>query len=157
MGRRGPAKTPTALRVLRGETRPSQINRDAPQPAAVLPSKPAGMSAQAVAIWDRIMRDYAGTGVLTAVDTDLFRAYCEAVVRYEYSAQMLEQSGPLVRGVRQGDLIKNPIHQIVRDNAELMRSLARELGFSPAARTGLRVGEQRVVDPFDTWANGKTG
>ena len=36
--------------------------------------------------------------------------------------------------------MKNPLHQIVRDDAELMRSLARELGLTPSARTGLTGG-----------------
>lgn len=158
MGRRGPAKTPTALRVLKGETRPSQINRDAPEPAAVLPTKPEGMSEPAIRVWDRIMRDYAQTGVLTAVDTDIFRAYCEAVVRYEHSAQLLERSGPLVRGARQGELVKNPLHQVVRDNADLMRAMARELGFTPAARAGLKVSDrEKTEDPFEAWAKRDAG
>lgn len=157
MGSRGPAKTPTAIRLLKGESRPSQINRDAPEPAAILPSKPEGMSAAAAKVWDRIMRDYAETGVLTAVDTDIFRAYCEAVVRYEHSAELLERSGPLVKGARTGDLVKNPLHQVVRDNADLMRAMARELGFTPAARTGLKVGEgTKAEDPFESWAR-RTG
>jgi len=51
------------------------------------------MSAPAQSIWKRIIRDYSHTGVLTSVDTDALRVYCEAVVRYEHAAAMLEQSG----------------------------------------------------------------
>ena len=35
MGRRGPAPTPTKLKLLRGETRPSRINRAEPKPGGV--------------------------------------------------------------------------------------------------------------------------
>ena len=53
-----------------------------------------------------------------------------------------------MRGARGGELVKNPLHQIVRDNALLVRALARELGLTPAARVGLRGGEETAGDPF---------
>jgi P27 family predicted phage terminase small subunit len=148
---------PTELKVLHGERRPSRLNRNAPK-AKNVPVMPAGMSAPAKAIWNRIIRDYAHTGVLTSVDTDAFRVYCEAVVRYEHAAAMLEQSGPLVRGARRGDLIKNPLHQIVRDDADLIRAFARELGFTPSARSALTaINEPEEDDALARWMAGKTG
>lgn len=36
-------------------------------------------------------------------------------------------------------LAKNPVHQVVRDNADHIRLLARELGLSPAAGTSLQL------------------
>jgi P27 family predicted phage terminase small subunit len=119
---------------------------------------PTGMGAPAQAIWNRILRDYSHTGVLTSVDTDALRVYCESVVRYEHAAAMLEQSGPLVRGARRGDLIKNPLHQIVRDDADLIRAFARELGFTPSARSALTaVKESEEDDAMARWMAGKTG
>jgi P27 family predicted phage terminase small subunit len=148
---------PTELKVLHGERRPSRLNRNAPK-AKNVPVMPAGMSNAAQAIWNRIIRDYAQTGVLTSVDADAVRVYCEAVVRYEHAAAMLEQSGPLVRGARRGDLIKNPLHQIVRDDADLIRAFARELGFTPSARSALTaVQEADEDDAMTRWLAGKTG
>jgi P27 family predicted phage terminase small subunit len=148
---------PTELKLLHGERRPSRLNRNAPK-AKNVPVMPEGMSAPAQAIWNRITRDYAHTGVLTSVDTDAVRVYCEAVVRYEHAAAMLEQSGPLVRGARRGDLIKNPLHQIVRDDADLIRAFARELGFTPSARSALTaVQEDDEDDAMTRWMAGKTG
>ena len=157
MGRRGPASLPTELKLLHGERRPSRLNRNAPK-AKNVPTMPAGMSGPAQAIWKRIIRDYAHTGVLTSVDTHALRVFCEAVVRYEHAAAMLEQSGPLVRGARRGDLVKNPLHQIVRDDADLIRAFARELGFTPSARSALTsVQEADEDDPLARWMAGKTG
>jgi P27 family predicted phage terminase small subunit len=139
MGRRGPAPLPTALRVLRGETRPSQLNRTEPQPTANLPERASDLDPRARAVWDRIIADFGHTGVIRRLDTDALRCYCEAVSRYEDAAKLLRTSGPLIRGARGGDLVRNPLHQIVRDNADLMRSYARELGLTPAARAGLHL------------------
>jgi P27 family predicted phage terminase small subunit len=117
---------------------------------------PAGMSDAAQAIWNRVMHDYGATGVLTSVDADALRVYCESVVRYEHAAAMLEASGPLVRGARRGDLIKNPLHQIVRDDADLIRAFARELGFTPSARSALTaVKEPEEDDATAAWLAGR--
>jgi P27 family predicted phage terminase small subunit len=155
LGRRGPAPLPTELKLLHGERRSSRLNRDAPK-ARNTPVMPAGMSEAAQAIWKRVMRDYSHTGILTSVDTDALRVYCEAVVRYEHAAAMLEGSGPLVRGARRGDLIKNPLHQIVRDNADLIRAFAREFGFTPSARSALTaVQEPEEYDATSRWLAGR--
>jgi P27 family predicted phage terminase small subunit len=146
---------PTKLKILHGERRKTRLNRDEPQPRPNRPKRPADLSPTAAHIWRRIMRDFGGTGVLTAVDADALRAYCEAVARYQYAAKMLEESGPLVRGQRSGELVKNPLHQIVRDNADLLRQFARELGLTPSARTGLHIGaDAGPVDPVAEWERG---
>jgi phage terminase small subunit len=49
-----------------------------------------------------------------------------------------------VKSRRTGELVKNPLHQIVRDNATLVRQLAGDLGLSPAARTSLHPEPERV-------------
>ena len=36
-------------------------------------------------------------------------------------------------------LSKDPLHQVVPDNADAVRLFARELGLSPSTRAGLRV------------------
>lgn len=149
MGRRGPAPTPTRLRVLRGDKRP--LNSEEPKPLDRPPVLPDGMTAEAVAVWTRVLADYGEAGVIMAVDADGFRIYCEAVARYDHAAALLADSGPLVRGARSGDLIKNPLHQIVRDNAELVRSLARELGLTPAARANLHVQASEADDSVARW------
>jgi P27 family predicted phage terminase small subunit len=148
---------PTEMKLLHGERRPSRLNRNAPK-AKNVPVMPEGMSAPAQAIWNRLTADYAHTGVLASVDTDALQIYCEAVVRYRHGAKMLEQSGPLVRGARRGDLIKNPLHQVVRDDADLIRAFARELGFTPSARSALTaVQEADEDDPLARWMAGKIG
>lgn len=138
MGKRGPAPTPTAVKLMHGETRPSRVNRDEPVPGGVISTTaPTGMSDEGRSVWRRIVREFAKTDVLRAADSDVLRIYCETVGRYEKASQLLDQSGPLVRGARHGELVKNPLHQIVRDNAVLIRQLAGELGLTPAARVGL--------------------
>ena len=144
MGRRGPAPTPTKVKRLRGETRPSRLNNTEPLPRSDLPRMPADMDADAKAVWRRVMRDMGASGVIRAADADVLRCYCEAVSRYVQAARLYAQSGPITR--RDGNLVKNPLHQVARDNADEVRQFARELGLSPSARVGLRIERERSAD-----------
>lgn len=159
MGKRGPAPLPTPIKLLRGEKRPQRLNPDAPKPVAGLPVPPEDMDARAREVWDRQIRSMGATGVLTAVDGDALRAYCEAVSRYEEAAKLLAGSGPLVTGARTGELVKNPLHQVARDNAMLLRLLARDLGFVPSGREGIHPGDPgEEIDDLDRWlASGERG
>lgn len=137
MGTRGPAPKPTRLKLLSGETRPSVINYAEPIPAGGALTAPSDLRAEARLVWDRVVEALGHTGVLTSADRDLLRLYSEAFVRYQEAEGMLAKTGPLLKG-RGGEFVKNPLHQIVRDNADQVKKYARELGLTPAARVGLR-------------------
>jgi P27 family predicted phage terminase small subunit len=102
---------------------------------------PRDMGAEAKVVWRRVLREQA-PGLIRAVDTDLLRAYCEAVARYEGAMRLY--AAPLL--TTRGSVVKNPLHQIVRDDADTLRLLARELGIGPAARAGLRLEDERAMD-----------
>ena len=144
MGRRGPTPTPTKVKMLRGETRPSRLNRHEPMPSPDVPKMPADMDPEAKVVWRRVLRDMRHTGVIRAADADVLRCYCEAVSRYAQAARLYAQSGPIVK--RDGNLVKNPLHQVARDNADEIRQFARELGLSPSARVGLRIEREHALD-----------
>lgn len=183
MGSRGPAPLPTPIKRMRGETRKERLNDNAPRPIRMLPTAPADLGTRAREVWDRQIASMGATGVLTPVDGDALRAYCEAVERYEEAARLLRGSGPLVRGARSGgcstcghgqdqhrggktcrtagcscqaltggEWVRNPLHQIARDNAMLIRLFARDLGFVPSGREGLHPGGiEEEEDAFDAW------
>jgi P27 family predicted phage terminase small subunit len=115
---------------------------------------PEGMSPASKRVWRRIIRDYGHTGVVTAADSDVLRAYCDAVVRYVQADATLQASGPLVRG-HSRELVRNPLHQIVRDNAVLLRGFARELGLTPSARSGVVGTPQGEIDPMEVFLHAR--
>jgi P27 family predicted phage terminase small subunit len=95
------------------------------------------MDPDAQKVWRRVVREMRSTGVILAADADVLRCFCEAMARYAQAAELLAGSPLLIK--RDGELVKNPLAQIVRDNREAVRLFARELGLSPSARAGLRV------------------
>ncbi len=108
---------------------------------------PQGMDEGAQKVWRRVVREMRGSGVILGADADVLRCYCEAVSRYAQAAELSAASSPLMR--RDGELVKNPLHQVVRDNADAVRLFARELGLSPSARAGLRVEQGPTAGDID--------
>ena len=143
MGTRGPQPKPTALKILAGETRPSVINYAEPIPEGGALTPPADIRSEARVIWEQVVAALGKTGVLTSADKHVLRLYSEAMARYIEAEGMLVKTGPLIKG-RDGNFVKNPLHQIVRDNADAVKKYAREIGLTPAARVGLRgeIGDQ---------------
>ena len=158
-----PARKPTRLKVLNGSAAhdPQRINRREPQPNRGFPRIPSDLGPVATEVWRGVRATMGHTGVITGADFYVLRAYCEAVARYRQAAALLDQSGPLVvargTGARRGELVKNPLHQIVRDNALLIRMLARELGLTPAARPSLSAHVPPARDPFAAFLDGEDG
>ena len=113
---------------------------------------PPGMTAEAQAVWRHVIREMGATGVLRAVHSDALRVYCDSVARYQRTARLLDESGPMIVG-RNGEMVKNPLHQITRDNATQMLMFARELGLTPSAAEGLHVPGQGAgsEDDAEAW------
>ena len=134
MGRRGPAPTPTGVKLRQGETRPSRINRLEPLPRRAAPQMPRGMDPEAQKVWRRVVREMRGTDIILAVDADVLRCYCEAVARYAQAAELYAKPAARSSSDASGELVKNPLHQVVRDHADAVRLFARELGLSAHPR-----------------------
>ena len=68
MGRRGPAPTPTGVKLRNGETRPSRVNRMEPLPRRGAPQMPRGMDDEAQRVWRRVVREMRGSEVIVGAD-----------------------------------------------------------------------------------------
>jgi P27 family predicted phage terminase small subunit len=137
MGRRGPAPSPTSLRVLKGD-RPYRINQAEPKPRDESPVPPGWLSANAREEWERVIPDLIAMRTAKAVDAAGLAAYCEAVALMRALAELVARTGPLLVG-RDGLVHKNPAVSQLRDASASVRLWAREFGFTPAARQPLRV------------------
>lgn len=98
---------------------------------------PLDMDDDSRKVWHRVVREMGTSRIIRAADTDVLRCYCEAVSRYAAAQRLYIQSGPILKD--RGHLTKNPLHQVVRENADMVRLFARELGLTPSARAGLQL------------------
>lgn len=137
MGKRGPAKTPTKLAVLRGE-RKDRLNFDEPLPdedAPIVP--PDTLSEQARIYWDRYAPDLMRVGVLTAWDVDSFAVCCEALARYWAATRLVNGSALLVNGTT--GLTPNPALKVQREAEQTFAQFGGRFGLSPSDRTAIKV------------------
>lgn len=107
-------------------------------------SPPPWLSEGARRKWEELAPHLVAMGVATIVDADALSAYCECFERWRRLAGMAAKSPPVFkRGQGEGDevvFVKNPLWSQVRDAEAALRVMAREFGFTPSARSGLRVG-----------------
>jgi hypothetical protein len=107
MGQRGPAPLPAKLRILKGETRPSQLKR-APESEGP-PDLPDDLAPDAKKVWDRLLLHSDHIGPRHA---ETFRQYCETTA----AANAMKPKGT----------------KEWRELVNIHRQLARELCLTPA-------------------------
>ena len=147
MGERGPVPQPTALRLLNGETRPSQINYNEPQPTEEEVVPPEGMSDEALKVWYSMSADLIRTGVLKAWDNLAYAEFCEAAVTAREAQRALDEEGEVIDSPiidRQGKVTGhrtavNPWWKVRREASTAIFAGAARFGLTPADRTRIQV------------------
>ena len=137
MGKRGPAPTPTGLRLVRGD-RKDRINTDEPQAREGLPLCPMDASPEVHDIWRYTIDQLDHMKIVTLADRDALYAYCEAVVMHREASRILATDGLIQEGLH-GGYVKHPAHQIQRDAAAMIRAFAQEFGLTPSARSTIKM------------------
>jgi P27 family predicted phage terminase small subunit len=146
MGRRGPPPKPTNVRLLHGD-RKDRINLLEPLPRPDDPPEPPpGMGTAALAVWDETVAQLVAMGTAASADRYGIACYVEAVVNHQRATELLRHSDILIKALHGDRFIRNPLLVVQRDAANTIRQWAQELGLTPSARSGIRVGER----PRDT-------
>jgi P27 family predicted phage terminase small subunit len=144
MARPGPRPAPAHLKLLRGETRPSRVNRNEPKaPVAGPVVAPDYLDADARAVWARLAPTLTARGLLTEWDVDLFAAFCTAVVHHRRAVQLVNSTAVTVR-TQNGLVVRHPAMAVVRSQAALVTSLGARFGLSPSDRASISLAPEEV-------------
>ncbi len=147
----GPPPTPTRLRLLKGNPGKRAINREEPQPEALLSlDAPEFLDPVARAKWDVVASQLADLGMLTKIDMDLLVLYCESWSDYRTAREGLKKFGPIVTAPKSGYAIQSPFVALVKQaNARCHRLLA-EMGMTQSSRSRVRVpgGKKTKLETF---------
>lgn len=116
--------------------------------------KPFWLSGEAELLWDALLLELKGSGVLRSVDATALSACCETYSRWR-EALRLRQTHGVTRTNRFGEEVRAPWIGIEAEAAKQLQSWLREFGLTPSAVAGLMGGpkpDQDQDDPFD-WSS----
>lgn len=155
MGRRGPAPQPVALKLAKGERRPSRVNYDEPVlPIARGTDPPAGLTGAGLREWLRITSQLVEAGVLKDPDLPAMEDYCRRLTDLRALEVELAAQRAVVRAQ---EMAKEPdFEMLVRgwraiDGAEKrlialqsqVNVLRREIGATPSSRSAVKVPQRK--------------
>ena len=149
MGKRGPSRKPTRLRVLEGNPSKRALNEREPEPPAGLPRCPKELDRAARAEWRRMGSALEEMGVVTQVDGAVLAAYCTLYSRWLQAESQIKKHGMLIRSPN-GHLMQSPYLNIANRCLEKMRGFLQELGLTPSSRSQVAVlpSRKRGRNPF---------
>jgi len=137
----GPKPKPTHLKLLQGNPGHRPLPVDEPMPDGDLHAPPEAMPARQQRVWRKCITD-APEGLLKNLDTNVLERYCAAKVTFDKANYEVDRLGEIVNGPGNQPM-HNPYLSVRNNAAKQMRVCSDELGFSPAARTRVKVSPKK--------------
>jgi P27 family predicted phage terminase small subunit len=152
----GPVKTPTALRVMRGNPSKRPFSAKEPKPAAGAPKPSKDLPPEAAAEWRAVVADLATVpGLLTRADRAVLELYARTMARYRQLEAFVQANGPVLvmRDERGQVRYAQPCPQasLAAKLLPQLRALAAELGLSPASRTRIELPKAPADDELSAF------
>lgn len=138
---------PTEVAVLRG-VRSSRINTERAEPRDAAPLMPEGLSDGAREEWSRILPDLLVMRSAKSVDAAALAAYCESVAVFYRLSTSVDIDGPILDDATEYAR-RNPALTAFFEASREIRAWAREFGFTPSARTPIKVEHKHSVSGAD--------
>ena len=149
MTRGGVNKKPTRLHAVQGTSRGDRRRFGQP-PIEGDAVCPGWLAPEAKLEWRRVAPELKRLGLLTALDSAAFAAYCVMWGRLVAAVAIIERDGLVVSGHR-GVRRKHPLVSAVNQCVSSLRSICAEFGMSPAARGRMDI-ESPPIDDDDPLA-----
>lgn len=141
MGKRGPPKTATAIKLARGTLRAARA--DEPQPPADGVAMPSHLGEVAAARWRELLPMLQGVRVMTRADVEALARYCDTYEWWLATRAKLRKEGDTYPILNDGGEVKyiaqRPEVAIAHKLAQQLRQLEQDFGLNPAARASLHV------------------
>jgi P27 family predicted phage terminase small subunit len=106
------------------------------------------LTAYAAEVWDEIVPELAYMTIAKAGDAGVIAAYCEALARLRRATEDIAARGQIVDAVDgSGRQVANPSVRMADSASTELRQVARELGLTPSARSGIHVHHHQDSEP----------
>ena len=150
--RSGRRPKPTDLKLVEG--RFYRLNKAEPIPSGELQDPPIIFDAGQCDVWNYAI-DNAPRGLLKRLDAGLLQTWVVAHCLHDEAIKALQSSPRIIKSPN-GMPIQSPWLQILNKQAAIMLRVAGDLGFSPASRACISLGDTEVeYDPTDRFFHGR--
>ncbi|HAX9891259.1 TPA: phage terminase small subunit P27 family [Escherichia coli] len=142
----GPPKTPTHLRLVRGNPSKRPINNNEPQPPKGVPPVPKHFDKQGKYWFKRMAEELDAIGVISQLDARALELLVEAYTEYRHHCETLDREGYTYAvysdddadegKVREIRMIKpHPAAMMKADAWKRLRAMLAEFGMTPSSRS----------------------
>lgn len=159
MGKRGPAPTPTKLKILAGNPGKRRLPTAEPQPKSGAPAMPKWLPKAGKAEWRKVVAELRRLGLITVIDGAALAAYCAAVAELQAATESINAEGRIITvpvhnrdGEPVGEKrVVNPAVKMQRDASMVIKSFLAEFGLSPSGRVRLVAPKAAEQDEFEAF------
>lgn len=134
MGLRGPAPTPTVLRLLEGNRSHRPVNTLEPKPERVMPKAPKELDAIAKREWKKWAAMLMRIGVMTEADEISLANLCMCRSRLLQADAIIQREGLEITDSK-GAKRRHPMLKVANDAQQQVDRLSIQFGLTPASRT----------------------
>ena len=141
----GRPRKPTKLKQMQGTLEERRVNPAEPKYDLQMPEAPAWLGEDAKVEWNRICPSLVASGVATGVDFAVLANYCQVWAEFVAATKTINEEGRYQIALN-GNKVPHPALVQQRNSSTLLRSLAQELGLSPASRSKVSGNVQQSDD-----------
>ena len=155
MGKRGPPKTPTKLKILRGNPGGKKLNAAEPEPPADKIVPPPWLAGASLDRWNEIVPMLVQLGVMTNADIGTIARYCVAHELYLVYLAEVRAGGDRITGFNPDGSVTYqqvaPPATLMNKYHEFMLRVEQEFGMTASARAGIVTNKEPVKDDLQAF------
>ncbi|MCV9379984.1 MULTISPECIES: phage terminase small subunit P27 family [Hafnia] len=147
----GPPKTPTHLRLVKGNPSKRAINKNEPNPPSGVPPIPKHFDKRGKYWFKRMGEELDAVGVMSTLDAKALELLVEAYTEYRHHCEVLDEEGYTYQtGSATGEKIvkAHPAAAMKADAWKRIRAMLSEFGMTPASRSKVEIKAPAGEDPF---------
>lgn len=132
VGRRGGGKHWTKEEVEQREAAAKKLERKRKKKLRM----PDWLDREAEKVWKKTIKDMDAFEILDKVDEDVLATYCDAIVRYKETTQLIKENGYTEMSAS-GSMVVSPYVKAQQSYAKIIMQYADKLGLNANARARL--------------------
>ena len=143
---------PTALHLVQGTRSHVKNHGEEAEPELTLPPCPPELDPIATEHYAHMGTRLVALGIMSEIDGAAMAAYCASYSQWRRAEKVINDTSPVIRGVRKNSFVVNPWVRI-RDRAlgQMYRFMV-EFGMTPSSRTRIAAEKPGNRGEQDPWA-----